>query len=456
MIQKFRLMVFVATAAASVNALAAVSADEAKQLGGATLTIWGAEKAGNKDGTIPPYTGEMVKSPPGNVPGEYSEPWNEKPLFTITAQNYTKYADKLDAQVELFKKFPNYRMDIYPTHRTTVLPKHYLDNTLKNATSCKTDPAGNALEGCYGGVPFPIAKTGAEMMWNHLFTWNGYFNKANFMSYVVSADGTVTLQSINEAYQKYPMFDPTRTTPAKPDDVFWGYRSDLTAPARRRGEKLLILDAVDNLRVGRRVWQYIPGQRRVKLAPDLAYDTPNPNGGGALAIDEAKGFLGALDRYEWKLIGKKEKFIMSNNFKVEDFHVCPVEKLYTKGFPNPDCVRWELRRVWQVEGKLRPGFRHIYPRRVLYWDEDGYAGGTSENYDASGHLYRFITVISYPYYDATGFDSGATFGIDLQTGVWASNGLCNGKGMGFWALPPMTKEQGQMFTPESMAAEGIR
>ena len=38
------------------GAFAAVSADEAKQLG-TTLTAVGAEKAGNKDGTIPEYTG---------------------------------------------------------------------------------------------------------------------------------------------------------------------------------------------------------------------------------------------------------------------------------------------------------------------------------------------------------------------------------------------------------------
>ena len=38
------------------SARAAVSADEAKQLG-TTLTAIGAEKAANKDGTIPAYTG---------------------------------------------------------------------------------------------------------------------------------------------------------------------------------------------------------------------------------------------------------------------------------------------------------------------------------------------------------------------------------------------------------------
>ena len=48
----------------SVPVLAAVTADEAKQLG-STLLPWGAEKAGNKDGSIPAYTGPI--KPPASV-----------------------------------------------------------------------------------------------------------------------------------------------------------------------------------------------------------------------------------------------------------------------------------------------------------------------------------------------------------------------------------------------------
>jgi hypothetical protein len=38
----------------------------------------------------------------------------------------------------------------------------------------------------------------------------------------------------------------------------------------------LWIDAVNPMKQPRKAWQYLPGQRRVKLAPDLAYDTPNP------------------------------------------------------------------------------------------------------------------------------------------------------------------------------------
>ena len=43
---------------------AAVSAEEARQLG-TTLTAVGAEKAGNKDGSIPAWTGGLSTAPPG-------------------------------------------------------------------------------------------------------------------------------------------------------------------------------------------------------------------------------------------------------------------------------------------------------------------------------------------------------------------------------------------------------
>ena len=65
-----------------------------------------------------------------------------------------------------------------------------------------------------------------------------------------------------------------------------------------------------------------PGQRRVKLAPDLAYDTPAPMAGGSATMDDAIAFLGALDRFDFKLVGKKEKFIMYNNFKLNDHANC--------------------------------------------------------------------------------------------------------------------------------------
>ncbi len=61
---------------------------------------------------------------------------------------------------------------------------------------------------------------------------------------------------------------------------------------------------------------YLPGQRRVKAAPDVAYDTPNPGTAGATTYDDAFMFNGAMDRYDFKLIGKKEMYVPYNAYKL--------------------------------------------------------------------------------------------------------------------------------------------
>ena len=74
--------------------------------------------------------------------------------------------------IEMFKRYPNFRMDIYPSHRDVVFPKYLLENTVKNATACKAEDKELKLVGCYGGRPFPIPKTGNQAMWNHLLSFN--------------------------------------------------------------------------------------------------------------------------------------------------------------------------------------------------------------------------------------------------------------------------------------------
>ncbi|RQR22051.1 DUF1329 domain-containing protein [Burkholderia sp. Bp9143] len=148
------------------TALAAVTAEEAKQLGGDKLTAFGAEKAGNKEGTIPPYTGTGVHAPASydwKDPGQRPSPYDDKRLYTITAQNYTQYTDKLDGLTELFNRYPAFQMQVYPSHRDIVFPAYVQANSIKNATSCKAVRDELVLGGCYGGVPFAIPKTGNEV-----------------------------------------------------------------------------------------------------------------------------------------------------------------------------------------------------------------------------------------------------------------------------------------------------
>ena len=442
------------------SAHAAVSAEEAKQLGGPRLTVFGAEKAGNKEGTIPEYTGKGAPVSPDydpKLPGTIPDPFNEKPLFSITAQNASQYANKLtEGQKAMFRKYPNFRMDVYPTHRTHVYPKYILENTLKNSADCRTANGGIKIESCWGGVPFPIPRTGNEVVWNHILRYvapdyEGLQRTIN----VNGVTGVITNQGDAHTWEKMAFFDPKHTQQWMGNEPYYFLRFDNFGPARRAGEKTVIIDALDPVNPGRRAYSYIPGQRRVKLAPDLAYDTPSPVAAGSATIDESFIYFGAQDRYDFKLIGKRETYIFYNNFDISDYKKCPENVIATRSFLNPDCVRWELHRTWVVEGTLKQGFRHIYPKRTLYFDEDNPAVGTGDSYDASGAIYRVTNSITQPLVG----DNGGSFAensvtYDLQTGSYALLGIGGIKGNGWWPSPkPLDAIR---FSPEAMAADGIR
>ena len=137
----------------------------------------GAEKAGNKDGTIPEYTGGLTTPPAGYQKGSDIRPdpfAGEKPRLTITGKDMAAHADKLtEGTKELLKRYATMRVDVYPTHRTVLVPQRILDNTQKNATGAKTIEGGLGVEDVLAGYPFPIPKTGYEVMWNHLLRYSG-------------------------------------------------------------------------------------------------------------------------------------------------------------------------------------------------------------------------------------------------------------------------------------------
>ncbi|RJG08259.1 DUF1329 domain-containing protein, partial [Massilia cavernae] len=340
--------------------------------------------------------------------------------------------------------------------RNFVYPQYVLDSTAKNATSCKGADKELKLEGCYGGLPFPIPKTGNQVMWNHLLAYEQNAAAGVNETYIVPAAGKPVFVGKSASKQYRPFLDPEKAGPFPSELVFWKTYIEDLAPARAVGGKLVIIDSLDMLKTGRRAFSYIPGQRRVKLSPDLQYDTPHPYSGGAGTMDDAKIFLGALDRFDFKLIGKKEKYIYYNNFNLNDAKACSTETLLsTKGFPHPDCVRWELHRVWVVEATLKPGFRHIYKKRIFYWDEDSYAAGQAENYDAGGKLFRFVFGSFFPYFDGPGGNGDSTHYLDLQTGIYSVSGSGSCKACGWWSIKKEAIDP-MLFSPEAMAGAGIR
>lgn len=394
-------------------------ADAAKLLR-TTLTPFGAERAGNTEGTIPPYTGGLRQSPPGYKPGQnFVSPYpNEKPLYSITQKNMAQFVDKLDAgSQELLKRYPDYHVDVYPTHRTVAYPDKVLDNSIKNLQRCQLAEDGLAVtgDGCHGGYPFPVPSNAYEIMWNHLVGQLAEATEGQIDSYFVDPAIGPLLSVAFFAHAEAPFmrddFDPDK-------DPFITIRTTTLQPQRSAGEGLQYSDFLNPVKHPRQAFQYLPGQRRVKRAPNVGYDTPNDQTGGAIFYDDIELFQGKMDRFDFKLIGKKELFIPYNNYKL--LYDAEPKEMYGKYFINPDLTRWELHRVWVIEATLKPDKRHLYSKRVFYFDEDAPGYGTSECYDGNGKLYRALYEGGTTWYDQL-FPSNSSYWIyDFSANLYAT------------------------------------
>lgn len=436
----------------SGTALAAVSADEAAKLG-TSLTAVGAEMAGNADGSIPAFAGGLKTAPAGFKAGDTFRPdpfAGEKPLLVIDGKNVDQYKEQLTAvTVELAKRYPSFRVEVYPSHRTAAMPQALLDNTLKNATGAKSLEGGNAIENALPGIPFPIPQNGAEAMWNHLLRFQGAGYTTKYDSWNVDSSGRATLATTGTAFNAFPVYeDLNKVINAK--DTYFQTKLYYSGPARRAGESLMLKDSANPLQQPRRAWQYLPGVRRVKLAPNLAYDTPNPGTAGSGTYDDIYVFNGALDRYDWQLVGKREMYVPYNTYALT--YVKDPKPLTTPNHLAPELVRWEKHRVWVVEGSLKSGSRHVYAKRRFYLDEDSWNALASDQYDAGGKLYRGSYSFLTQSYDVDTPNTAPHVIYDLVGGSYNVNGVVGPYG-GIKYIEPLSKAQ---WSPEALAGAGIR
>lgn len=430
---------------------AAVSPEEAAMLK-TTLTPMGAEKAGNADGTIPAWEGGYTTVPPGFKAGDKRpDPFaDEKPLFSINAQNMDQYADKLtDGVKELLKKDPSFRLDVYPTHRTAAAPQFVYDNTFINATRAKATNNGLSIEGAYGGIPFPIPKDGFEVMWNHLLAFRGEATSVPFRNYLLTPGGKKILVVEAEDNEQFPYY--IHDIPMeKWNGDFLLFRQVQKAPPFKAGETILARDPVDMYGKGRQAWQYLVGQRRTRRAPSIAYDTPDFVSSGHNYFDEIFVFNGALDRYDWKLIEKKEMYIPYNT---NTFYLQKDQDIMGETTVNPDHVRWELHRVWVVEANLAQGKRHVVAKRRMYIDEDSWWTVLYDGWDGQGQLWRSTLSLPLLAMDLPAVVPVSMFVHNFQTGATCATIITNEMPVQFKSVPVWPD---RFFTPDALAGSGIR
>ncbi len=443
-------VVFTGILVVQSSASAAVPPEEAARLK-SVLTPMGAERAGNADGSIPAWTGGYTTGPAGYVQGEKrADPFAaEKPLFSITATNYQTYADRLtEGQKALFAKYSDYRMDIYPTHRTAAAPQSVYDAISQNATRAKAGPDGIAygITGAAGGIPFPVPQNGAEVMWNHLLAYWGPAREDEIENYLISSDGSWVMTNRFKEIVDFPYYYPG----AAPDgfgDFYFKRREVSLGPPGFAGRGYLLWQPNSISHQAVPAWQYVPREGRVRKSPLLSYDTPTPDGGGIESFDDYYVFSGSPDRYDFKLIGKREMYIPYNNNR---FHALPVEKVIGPQHLDPAALRYELHRVWVVDATLAAGKHHLVPHRRFYVDEDTWFAVYCDAWDADGHLWKFSHGTMYLVPDLPAVVLGSEAIYDLQGGGYVFAFAFNDEAKQYVVTAPHSPTA---FTPETLAAE---
>jgi hypothetical protein len=410
-------------AGASNPAWAQLSPEEIAKLGN-ELTPLGGVMAGNADGTIPAWTGGITTPPASWVPGEhYVDPFaDDKILFTITADNVDQYADKLTVgQKALFATYPEtYKMNVYPTHRSASFPQRIYDKTKEIAGTARLTEGGNGVTGAINGIPFTIPKEGVEAIWNHLLRYRADSAARDIGQAAPTRGGKYTMvQFHDEFYMQYSMEGMTE---ADLNNRILFFKQEVMAPARLAGGILLVGETLDQVKEHRNAWLYNPGQRRVRRAPNVAYDNPGTASDAMRTSDQFDMYNGAPDRYDWKLVGRKEIYVPYNSYKLQDPSV-KFKDILTPLHINQDLVRYELHRVWVVDSTLKEGKRHIYKRRTFHLDEDSWQLVVVDAYDKRDQLWRVSEGHLMNYYNVPAVWTSLEVHTDLQAGRYLAIGL---------------------------------
>src|SRR5471032_1259180 len=292
--------------ALAAQSLAAMTAADTEHLG-RDLTPMGAEKAGSKDGSIPDWEGGMARAPAGfDARAGYADPFAlEKPLYTITGANAAQYKEKLaPGQLEMLKRFPDYKMNVYASHRTAAFPQMVYDNVKAEAGKAELAAGGSGvMHVLRSSVPFPQPKNGLEAIWNHIMRYRGGGVQRASAEFPVQANGSFTPVTRVESIALASTMDKP-----EPNRLLY-YMGAITGPSSVAGESLLVVDPVDQVKEARQAWLYNPGARRILRAPDVAFDAPGSGSDGLRTTDDYDGFNGSTERYDWKLLGKKDMIV---------------------------------------------------------------------------------------------------------------------------------------------------
>lgn len=422
------------------------------------LTPMGAIRAGNEAGTIPAWEGGIKSPAEAGFPdfksgGHHPDPFPDDPvLYTVTAANMGQYADILtEGQKALLQAYPDtYFMNVYQTRRTAAFPPRIYEATKRVAATAHLIENGNGVTGAINGIPFPIPESGLEAIWNHILRFRADMGVRAIGQAAVTRDGNYTLVMFIDNY--LGVYGIEGMTEQELDNVIIYFKQRVSAPARLAGEVLLVHETMDQNKEHRRAWIYNPGQRRVRRAPNVAFDNPRTASDGLATSDQFDMYNGSPERYNWTIVGRQEMLVPYNSYKLHSSKLKYTDILKPLHI-NQDNVRYELHRVWVVDSVLKEGTRHIYKRRTFYIDEDSWQTLAVDCYDNRDQLWRVQEGYGMNYYDVPDMWTTLETTMDLQSGRYLAIGLNNEEPISYDFNVKMTLDD---FSPASLRRSGTR
>jgi|GEM_PF-377887 len=334
----------------------------------------------------------------------------DKPTLSITADNMEEHALRLtEGHQAMFKQYPEtWHMVVYPTHRTATLPEHIYLNCHRNLKHASLTDSGNGITGALPGVAFPHPANGNEAIWNHLFRYRGKSLRRKIGQAVPMRTGKYTLVELEER-------------------ALWLYGQDhllskhiqlVQAPSRLAGEKRLLFESSNQSQRPLECWRYNKDLHKIVRSPNDAHDFLRTASDGQATVDNTDMFSGSPERYTWTLSGPMELYVPYNAHQID--RARPGD-LLRSGHINQNFARYELHRVWRVDGELKNGASHIYSRRTCYLDEDSWQILHVDHYDRFGQLWRVGEAHTKNYGDFIGETLQCLY--DLKNGRYFACGL---------------------------------
>jgi hypothetical protein len=419
--------VAVSMALLSTATLAKVSPAEVAKLNN-ELTPMGAVRGANKDGSIPAWNGGITSAPAGYTVGDHHlDPFSTDNVeYTITAANVAQYKAMLTpGQVKLFETYPDtYKMNVYQSRRSASYPEHVYKASIDNAGRTELVEGGNGIENAAVGIPFPVPKDGLEAIWNHILRYRGEAITRQGGQAAPTASGDYTYLGFDDQLMIPYGEKLASAAKLKETNILFKFKQKVTEPARLAGTALLVHETMNQIQTPRQAWTYNTGQRRVRRAPNVAYDTPGTASDGLRTTDDFDMFNGAPNRYNWTLKGKQELLIPYNDYRLHSDSL-KYEDILQPGHINPEHVRYEKHRVWVVEASLKSDTRHTYKKRVFFIDEDSWQIAVTDIYDNRDELYRVGVAHGINYYEVPTQWSTLEVFHDLQSRRYIAMGLDN-------------------------------